>query len=212
MRKQAIGLVGFLITLTACGSGQGGGGTATPTATIIVEPSPVPQPTRTATPTATATVEPSPGRQPTTTATPVSVTTYRLTDGSVISFTPPAGDLVATAPEPLSGTFVVEPEPFPPPTPIVGNAYVYGVITALSFQSAHFSVTGNSGSLAVITIYYPGQLAAQAFVQINGTPVSLLGMCPLSIICNALNISGLQLSGDGYSLTIYATSDTAAGG
>jgi hypothetical protein len=76
-------------------------------------------------------------------------------------------------------------------------------ITTLNFQSEHFTVTGTIGGLAGVTIPGPGQLLMQTSVVINGQPVQLVGSGPLSLFSND-TIGGLQISGQGYALTIVA--------
>jgi hypothetical protein len=175
------------LMLMACG--EGGSTTNHPVATQTLPPTVSPTSSSTASPT----VSPTPS--------PI-VTTYQLIEGSTISFASPWPYTVDVPTEPLSGTFEVIPGPFP--TPIEGNMVFYRVITRIDFQSLVFTVTG-VGTLVGVTTPGSGHVTMQVTAAIKG-PVWLMGTAPLSVMSGGM-INGLQISGDGYSITIVATSE-----
>jgi hypothetical protein len=166
---------------------------------------PTPTPTPTAAATASSTPTPNALASPTPTFVIIS---YRLTEGSTISFAPPVSDLADIAPEPLSGTFDLEVPPFPPGE---GNVLFAFGLTRVDFRSADFSIVGHMGSLAALTLHIPVRVTMQATVVINDQSVSLSGTDLVSAVIVGDHeevIRGLAISGAGYSLKIFAASVT----
>jgi hypothetical protein len=107
-------------------------------------------------------------------------------------------------PEPLSGTFDLVSAPRPP----VGNLYLYYQISNITFQSEHYGVTGTSGVFSVATIPGPITVSMSASVTINGQAVPLEGTISSPIISQGGDmITGLHISGNGFTITINASSE-----
>ena len=161
---------------------------------------------------------------PTPTSTPLAFgTTYRLTEGSTILSSPaPSGSSGPVLEEPLSGTFTIEPRPkwdaFCP------NTNLCFAVTAIHFQSAHFTVRGSTGKITQSSFLCPADTILMSLIDtlINGQPFILNGGGPFDANANdpptfrALEICGTPpgVGGDcagvragadvGYDLMIFA--------
>jgi hypothetical protein len=136
------------------------------------------------------------------TATPiVTVMHYELVAGSTITYVPPPEAAAPIPPEPLMGAFEVMPT-----EPQEGNSLFAFAVTRIALQSAHFTVKGDAGSLTAVTIPEQGFVELEVTATIEGEDVSLYGVAPLSVLSGGTRpaINGLEISGGGYTVTIFA--------
>ena len=161
----------LLTALTACSDGE-------------TESSPLgATPTITGAATVNSTLTPTspPTQTPTPSSSPAISTTYRLIEGSTILSSPaPAGVTAPTLEEPLSGTFVVVPQPYGPPSCL--NTVLCLSVVSFYFQSAHFILTGSSGLIyetTFVATHTPRNMPATVQIglrgSINAEPIGLGG-------------------------------------
>jgi len=144
------------------------------------------------------------------------VIAYSLTAGSQIVSSPPPPMKAPTIVQPLSGTFTVVRAAPPGPNTLLNFA-----ITDIRFQSADFTIMGNTGFIGVFTIPIPLQAQVSATVSINGRSVGLNGSGPFDANANPPTFHDLEVCGGegesavscdaihagsegGYSLTLFA--------
>jgi hypothetical protein len=98
---------------------------------------------------------------------------YRLTEGStILSSTGPDGQVLE---EPLSGTFVAES--LPRWKCVYPNSVLCFAVTAVQFQSAHFTVNGSAGFIIQST-FNPDAVTISLTTLINDQPFQLGGFGP----------------------------------
>lgn len=170
---------------------------------------------------ATATATPTQTMTPTPTS--LSAVTYRLTQGSTILSSPaPPGNNTQTLKEPLSGTFVVVPQP--PGPPYCRNTLLCLAVSTFEFRSVHFTVTGSTGEIYQTT-FEPDLVFMDFTGFVNNQPFSLGGTGAFDAgspypppfaaleICGAPpgvggSCEGIRAGTDvGYDLIISATAD-----
>jgi hypothetical protein len=188
-----LGTVAFAATLfVACGDETSRSTPATPSVTI--------RPTATPTPS------------------PPTSTTYRLAEGSTISFTTPPATPGAGNTEALAGTFTVASALSPSP-----NTFFMFTIKTLEFHSASYSVVGVVGkngcngeddAVGCIqsTTFAPTEVQMIAVVSINGRDLTVEGTGPRPAPPESFNLLRVCEVPSGSTVTCDMIANGSAGG